>query len=71
MSQIITVGVLPNASVAKSYILQIAKDQNLRDALKGAGYRNIVISEDNLEALKQSGNITVYMELFRKIYLGR
>lgn len=69
--QIIEVGTLPDAKTAKSYLLQLSKDDSLRDALDKTPHRRIVISEDNLETLKSSGNINVYMELFRRLYLGR
>ena len=39
--------------------------------MKGVEYRNLIISRDNLDLLKQSGNLTVYMELFKRLYLGR
>lgn len=70
-NQMIEVGILPGAKTAKSYLLQLAKDDSLRDALDKVPHRRIVISEDNLETLKTSGNINVYMELFRRLYLGR
>lgn len=71
ISQMLEIGILPGAKTAKSYLLQLAKDDGLRDALDKVPHRRIVISEDNLEALKSSGNINVYMELFRRLYLGR
>lgn len=71
MKQIIEVGLLPDAKTAKSYLLQLSKDDGLRDALDKIPHRRIVISDENLETLKTSGNINVYMELFRRLYLGR
>lgn len=70
-NQIIEVGNLPDAKTAKSYLLQLTKDDSMRDALDKVPHRRIVISEENLETLKTSGNINVYMELFRRLYLGR
>lgn len=70
-NQMLEVGILPGAKTAKSYLLQLAKDDSLRDALDKVPHRRIVISEENLETLKSSGNINVYMELFRRLYLGR
>jgi len=67
--QMFVVSVLPDANVAQSYIMQAMKDEGIKAALKGIDYTNIVISRDNLNVLKQSGNVTVYMELFRHFYL--
>jgi len=69
LPQMFVVGVLPNANIAKSYLLQVVKDEGIKAALEGIDYRNIVISQDNLNTLKTSGNLTVYMELFRHFYL--
>ena len=69
LSQMIVVGVIPGAKVAQSYILQVVKDESIKGSLKDIDYRNIVISQDNLKTLKESGNLTVYMELFKHFYL--
>lgn len=65
------VGVIPDATTAKMYIHQVVKSAEIKAALSGVQYKNIVISKDNLDVLKQSGNINVYMELFKRLYLGR
>lgn len=69
--RIYEVGVIPNATTAKMYIHQVVKSAEIKSALNGVQYRNIVISKENLEVLKQTGNIKVYMELFKRLYLGR
>ena len=69
MPQMFVVGVLPDAKVAQSYLLQVVKSENIKSSLKEIDYRNIVISKDNLQVLKESGNLTVYMELFKHFYL--
>ena len=69
MPQMFVVGVLPDAKVAQSYLLQVVKDEGIKGTLKEIDYRNIVISQDNLKVLKESGNLTVYMELFKHFYL--
>ena len=69
--RIYVVGVIPDATTAKRYILQVVKSVEIKTALSGVQYKNIVISKDNLETLKQSGNLNVYMELFKRLYLGR
>lgn len=70
-AQLIEVGNLPDAKTAKSYLLQLAKDDSLRDVMDKVPHKRIVISEENLETLKATGNINVYMELFRRLYLGQ
>ena len=70
-NQVIEVGILPDAKIAKSYLLQLAKDDKLREILDEVPHRRIVISTENVETLKRTGNIDVYMELFRRLYLGR
>lgn len=69
--RIYEVGVIPNATTAKMYIHQVVKSAEIKGALNGVQYRNIVISRDNLAVLKETGNIKVYMELFKRLYLGR
>ena len=69
LPQMIVAGVIPGAAVAQSYLLQVVKDDGIKEALRGVDYRNIVISQDNLKTLKESGNLTVYMELFKHFYL--
>ncbi|HOU68631.1 MAG TPA: tetratricopeptide repeat protein [Paludibacteraceae bacterium] len=69
--QMFVVGSIPSAALANSYLMQVVKSADIKTALKGVEYRNIVISKDNLDVLKESGNITVYMELFKRLYLGR
>lgn len=70
-AQMFVIGILPDASVANSYLRQVVKSNDIKASLKGVEYRNIVISKENLEILKSSGNINVYMELFKRLYLGR
>ncbi len=69
LQQMIVTGIIPDAALAQSYLLQVVKDAGIKESLKGTDYRNIVISQDNLKTLKESGNLTVYMELFKHFYL--
>ncbi|MDR1730246.1 MAG: tetratricopeptide repeat protein [Prevotellaceae bacterium] len=68
-SQMIVTGTIPGAAIARSYIQQVVKDEGIKNTLRGTDYRNIVISQDNLKTLKESGNFAVYMELFKHFYL--
>ncbi len=68
---IITVGMFENSSIAMDYLKGIVKSENLKKNLQNITYNSVVITKDNLDALRQSGNLNVYMELFKKGYLGR
>ena len=69
--QMFIVGELPSAEVALSYMMQEVKSLDVKQAFGNIPYRTIVISKENLEVLKSSGNIAVYMELYKRLYLKR
>ena len=69
--QIYIVGTFANAQLGISYLKQIVKSSEVKASFSNIPYRNIVISKDNYEVLKSSGNITVYMELYKRLYLNR
>jgi len=68
---IITVGMFENSSVAMDYLKGIVKSNALKQKLQNVTYNSVIITKDNLDALRQSGNMNVYMELFKRGYLGR
>jgi hypothetical protein len=68
---IVTVGLFENSSVAMDYLKGIVKSSVLKQKLQNVSYNSVVITKDNLDALRKSGNLNVYMELFKKGYLGR
>ena len=68
---IVTVGLFENSSVAMDYLKGIVKSDALKQRLQNVSYNSVIISKDNLDALRKSGNLNVYMELFKKGYLGR
>lgn len=69
--QMFVIGELPSAEVGISYLTQIVKSVPVKTSFGSTPYRNIVISKDNLKALMESGNINVYMELYKRLYLKR
>ncbi len=69
--QMFVVGDMPSAEIGMSYLTQIVKSAEVKNAFGSTPYRNIVISKDNLQVLKDSGNINVYMELYKRLYLKR
>ena len=68
---IVTVGMFENSSVAMDYLKGIVKSDALKQRLQNITYNSVIITKDNLDALRQSGNLNVYMELFKRGYLGR
>jgi hypothetical protein len=70
-SQMFVVGTLPSAELGLFYLKQVVKNAEIKNAFGNIPYRNIVISKDNLEVLKATGNINVYMELYKRLYLNR
>lgn len=69
--QMFIVGELPSAEVAISYMMQEVKSLDVKQAFDNKPYRTIVISKENLDVLKSSGNIAIYMELYKRLYLKR
>ena len=69
--QMFIVGEMPSADVALSYMRQVVKSLDVKQSFGSNPYRTIVISKDNLDVLKSSGNIAVYMELYKRLYLKR
>lgn len=69
--QIFIVGNFANSQLGLSYMMQLVKNSEVKSAFGSVPYRNIVISRDNFDVLKSSGNLTVYMELYKRLYLNR
>ena len=69
--QMFVIGDMPTAELGMSYLTQFVKSAEVKNAFGNTPYRNIVISKDNLGVLKESGNINVYMELYKRLYLKR
>ena len=67
--QIVLVGMLPDAASATSYLLRIVKDRSLFAGLQGATFRNLIITQENLDSLNRIGNPDVYMNFLREHYL--
>lgn len=68
---IITVGKMADSKIALDYLKQMARNTQIKNLLGDAVYKNVIITDDNLNALKTSGNVSVYMELFKRGYLGK
>lgn len=69
--QIFQIGEMPTSEIGMSYLTQFVKSAEVKNAIGATPYRNIVISKDNLQVLKESGNINIYMELYKRLYLKR
>jgi len=67
--QVIIIGSLSDANVAKSYLLRMVKEKSLFDGLKGASYRNLLGSQKNLNTLIEQNALNVYFEFMQEYYL--
>jgi hypothetical protein len=67
--QIIIIGSMADANVAKSYLLRMVKEKGLFDGLKNANYRNLLGSQKNLNTLMQQDALDVYFEFMEEYYL--
>lgn len=67
--QVIIIGSLNDAEVAKSYLLRLVKEKSLFEGLKGANYRNLLGSHENLNTMIQQNALTTYFEFMKEFYL--
>ena len=67
--RVIIIGGLSDAQVAKSYLLRMIKEKTLFDGLKGANYRNLIGSQQNLNTLMQQNALSTYFEFMKEYYL--
>ena len=67
--QVILIGSLANAQVAKSYLLRLVKEKGIFDTLKGANYRNLLGSQKNLNVLMQQNALNQYFDFIQEYYL--
>jgi len=67
--QVIIIGSLSNAQIAKSYLLRMVKEKGLFDGLKGSNYRNLIGSQRNLNVVIQQNALNQYFEFMQEYYL--
>ena len=67
--QVIIIGSLNDANIAKSYLLRMVKESSLFEGLKNANYRNLLGSKKNLNTLMQQNTLDVYFEFMKEYYL--
>jgi len=67
--QVIIIGSLTDALVAKSYLIRMVKEKSLFEGLKGANYRNLLGSQKNLNVLMQQNALNLYFEFMQMYYL--
>jgi hypothetical protein len=65
--QIIIIGSLADANLAKSYLLRMVKERALFEGLKGANYRNLLGSQQNLNVMMQQNAMNTYFEFMQDI----
>jgi tetratricopeptide (TPR) repeat protein len=68
-SQVILIGSLTDALVAKSYLLRMVKENNLFDGLKGTNYRNLLGSQKNLNIVIHQNALKEYYGFMEEYYL--
>lgn len=67
--QVIIIGSLSDAQVAKSYLLRMVKEKALFEGLKGSNYRNLLGSQKNLNTVIQKNELKTYFEFMQEYYL--
>ncbi len=67
--QVILIGSFGDANMAKSYLLRAVKEKTLFEALKGCNYRNLFITQRNLNVLKQNDALSVYSKFMQEFYM--
>lgn len=67
--QIIIIGSMADANVAKSYLLRFAKEKGQFEGLKNVNYRNLLGSQSNLNTMMQQNALNVYFEFMQQYYL--
>ncbi|MDD4967886.1 MAG: tetratricopeptide repeat protein [Paludibacter sp.] len=67
--QVIIIGSLTDAQVAKSYLIRMVKEKSIFEGLKGASYRNLLGSQKNLNVLMQQNALNQYFEFMQEYYL--
>ncbi|MEI6753817.1 MAG: tetratricopeptide repeat protein [Paludibacter sp.] len=67
--QVLIIGSLTNAQVAKSYLLRMVKEKSIFEGLKGSNYRNLIGSQKNLNTLIQQNALDTYFEFMQEYYL--
>jgi len=67
--QVIIIGSLTDAFVAKSYLIRMVKEKSIFEGLKGASYRNLLGSQKNLNVLIQQNALSQYFEFMQQYYL--
>ena len=66
----IVVSNMRNKKQAMMYFRAIISNRNLFDHVEKSGYRNFIISKDNLEIFKTIADTDQYLKFFSKLYLN-
>jgi hypothetical protein len=65
---LVVVRTLPGAKVAQSYATKLRGPQSPLARLRGAGYQALVISTENLNLLKTTGDLAGYLSFYQRVY---
>jgi hypothetical protein len=67
--QVLIIGSIADANVAKSYLLRFVKEKGQFEGLKNVSYRNLLGSQSNLNIMMQQNALNVYFEFMQQYYL--
>lgn len=67
--QVLIIGSMVDANVAKSYLLRFVKEKAQFEGLKNVSYRNLLGSQSNLNIMMQQNALNVYFEFMQQYYL--
>lgn len=68
--EILLVTNMRNKKQAMMYFRAIVTNRSLFEPIEKVGYRNFVISEDNLEIFMENPDAAIYLQFFKKWYLN-
>lgn len=67
--QVVIIGSLNDAQIAKSYLLRMVKEKSLFEGFKKANYRNLLGSQKNINIAIQNNALNQYFEFMQEYYL--
>ncbi len=69
---VVSVGTFSSKETAKSYLIRVLKDKEIRNATRGVKKKNLIITEENLEILLNNKNsLKTYFEFMKKYYFNK
>lgn len=66
--QFILVGNFPNDEATREYLIQMVKNRDLFEGVRGSNYRNLMGTQRNLNVMVQENALSTYFEFMAKYY---